>query len=123
MRIELRKNLLLEDPEVRIREYCEIEEYRGYDDKHSINDIISNEDIWSANDLYAMIDRYDNTESSRLLHHAEKIKETLAKVPNKDIFAVSNDEWLEVKNNIKTLLTDFLSIRGIGLAKATKILH
>jgi len=121
--IKLRENVVLEDPESRIREYCEIEEYRGYDDKHSINNVISKEDILSANNLYAMIDRYDNTESSRLLNHSERIKENLAKVPNKDIFAVSCEEWREVKSNIKALLTDFLSIKGIGLAKATKILH
>lgn len=43
--IKLRDDIVFEDPESRIREYCEIEEYRGYDDRHNTNAVISQEDI------------------------------------------------------------------------------
>jgi len=121
--IRLRDDIAFEDPESRIREYCAIEIYRGYDDRHSVDDIVSARDIESANNLYAMIDRYDSTESRRLLSHSDKIRETLAGVPNKDIFAMSLNEWAAVREKIKALLAELLSIKGIGLAKATKILH
>jgi len=65
--IKLRKDTVFEDPQERICEYCSIEIYHGYDDKHSINNVLTKEDIDAANNLYAMIDRYDNTESARLL--------------------------------------------------------
>lgn len=70
-----------------------------------------------------MIDRYGNNESKRLLSRSERISKSLSKVPNKDIFATSQKEWSEVEKNIKALLAELLSVSGIGLAKATKILH
>lgn len=121
--IRLRDDIAFEDPESRIREYCEIEEYQGYDDRHNINNLISQEDIDAANNLYAMIDRYDKTESRRLLSRSERIRETLSKVPNKNIDDLSQKEWIAVKNDVHALLKEFLLVRGIGLAKATKILH
>ena len=121
--IKLRDDIVFEDPDSRIREYCAIEIYRGYDDRHNIDDIVSPRDIESANNLYAMIDRYDNTESRRLLSHSNGIRETLAEVPNKDIFAMSPKEWTSAREKIKALLAEFLSVKGIGPAKATKILH
>jgi hypothetical protein len=121
--IRLRDDVVFEDPDSRIREYCTIEIYRGYDDRHNIDDIVSPRDIESANNLYAMIDRYDNTESRRLLSHSNRISETLAEVPNKDIFAMSLKEWTAAREKIKASLGEFLSVKGIGLAKATKTLH
>jgi hypothetical protein len=121
--IRLRDDIVFEDPDSRIREYCAIEIYRGYDDRHNIDDIVSPRDIESANNLYAMINRYDNTESRRLLSHSNRIRETLAEVPNKDIFAMSLKEWTAAREKIKASLGEFLSVKGIGLAKATKILH
>ncbi len=41
------------NPEDRIREYCEIEIYQGYDDKHSITNKITRSDVDAANKLYA----------------------------------------------------------------------
>jgi hypothetical protein len=64
--IKLRDDVVFEDPQSRIREYCAIEIYHDYDDKHTINNDITQRDIDSANRLYAMIDRYDNEESKRL---------------------------------------------------------
>jgi len=121
--IKLRKDVVFEDPEQRIREYCSVEIYHGYDDKHSTNDFLSKEDIDTANKLDAMIDRYDNNESTRLLSHSDRIANTLSKIPNKDLFTIPHDEWVEVRKKIERLLAEFLSVKGIGLAKATKILH
>jgi len=121
--IRLRDDIVFENPDSRIREYCAIEIYRGYDDRHNIDDIVSSRGIESANNLYAMIDRYDNTESRRLLSQSNRIRETLAEVPNKDIFALPPREWTAAREKIKALLAEFLSVKGIGLAKATKILH
>lgn len=39
--IKLRDDIVFEDPQSRIREYCEIEIYRGYDDKRSVNNNIN----------------------------------------------------------------------------------
>jgi hypothetical protein len=121
--IKLRDDIVFEDPQSRVREYCEIEVYSGYDDRHSINDQISKEDINAANNLYAMIDRYDSSESKRLLNRSRIISNLLSTIPNKDIFDVSNEKWLDLREEIRKLLAEILSVQGIGLAKATKILH
>lgn len=121
--IRLRDDVVFNDPQSRIREYCEIEVYRGYDDKHSVNNNISKKDVEAANNLYAMIDRYDKHESKRLLVQSWNISKILSSIPNTDIFAIPDNEWLSLKSKIKKLLVELLSIRGIGLAKATKILH
>ena len=121
--IKVRDDVVFQDPQTRIREYCRIEIYQGYDDKHAINNILSKEDIEAANNLYAMIDRYDNTESKRLLNHSDAIAHFLLSIPNREIYIISNEEWSTIRKNISRLLAEFLSLRGFGLAKATKILH
>jgi len=121
--IKLREDIVFVDPESRIREYCEIEIYKGYDDKHSVNDRITEKDIDAANKLYAMIDRYDGEESRRLLSHAGTVQACLSSIPNVDLHDISDEEWMDLKIKIRKLFNEFLSIRGIGLAKATKILH
>lgn len=121
--IKLRDDVLFEDPESRIREYCRIEIYSGYDDKHSVNNDISQEDIQNANNLYAMIDRYDKTESRRLLNNSERISKLLSEIPDIELLDVSDEEWPKIKNRISDLFHEFLSLKGVGLAKTTKILH
>jgi len=121
--IKLRDDVGLEDPESRIREYCRVEIYSGYDDKHSVNNDISQEDIQNANNLYAMIDRFDNTESIRLLNNSERISKLLSEIPDLEISDISNKDWPEIKNRVGDLFREFLSLRGYGLAKTTKILH
>ncbi len=69
MGIRLRDDVFFSNPESRIWEYCEIEVYAGYDDQHSGNNVITKADIVAANTLYAMIDRYNKTESRRILDH------------------------------------------------------
>jgi len=121
--IKLRDDIVFRDPESRIREYCAVEIYHGYDDKHNVSDNISQGDITAANELAAMIDRYDKTESSRLLSHDRSISNLLSPIPNTDLFAFSDEEWVKLKSNIRKLLAEFLTIKGIALAKATKMLH
>jgi len=121
--IKLRDDVIFKDPQSRIREYCEIEVCQGYDDRHSINHKLTQQDINAANELNAMIDRYDNSESKRLLSVSKNISSLLSSIPNTDIYSISNKEWLRLRSKIGKLLTEFLSIKGIGLAKTTKILH
>jgi hypothetical protein len=121
--IQIRKGIIFENPELRIREYCEIEIYRGYDDKHSVNNIVTEEDIKNANRLYAMINRYNRNESSNLLRNTKRIENVLKEVPEKELFSFATEEWSLMKATIEALLTEFLTVDGIGLAKATKILH
>jgi len=120
--IKLLDDIVFEDPQSRIREYCEIEICQGYDDKHGIDDNITRGDIDAANELYAMIDVYDKSESKRLLSNSN-LSILLSSIPNIDIYAVSSKEWVGLRSKIEKLLVEFLSIKGIGLAKATKILH
>ena len=54
--IKLRDDVIFEDPQSRVRQYCEIEIYQGYDDKHSINNNLTRKNIDAANELYAIID-------------------------------------------------------------------
>ena len=63
MVIRLRDDVVFSDPESRLREYCEIEVYTGFDDRHSINNRITLADISSANSLYAMIGSARETNS------------------------------------------------------------
>ncbi len=108
--------------EERIREYCEIEIYRGYDDCHSINDTITIHDINVANKLYASIDRYDPLESQRILR-CVSISPILRRIEDADLGNLSSAKWSSMKERIRPLLSEFLSIQGVGLAKAMKILH
>jgi hypothetical protein len=121
--IIIRDGLIFEDPEARIREYCEIEVYYGYDDRHSVNDTISMQDIEAANNLYAMIDRYDKGESRRLLGKSKEIANTLTSLPNRPIYDYDEEEWRKIRSSIRNLFTTFMGVHGIGLAKTTKILH
>ena len=107
------------NPEDRIREYCEIEIYQGYDDKHSITNKITRSDVDAANKLYAMIDRYDKDESKRILEYSPDLES----IPNLDLENISDPEWKILKNKIKQIFYKFISIKGIGLAKAAKLLH
>lgn len=123
MGIRLRDDVYFDKPESRIREYCEIEIYQGYDDQHTVDDLITQHDIDSANNLYAMINRYDPREGARILDQAPKIATLLGKISNEAIYLYEDNDWEETKPKIKALLASMESIHGVGLAKATKILH
>ena len=123
MGIRLRDDVFFSNPESRIREYCEIEVYQGYDDKHSVNNTISKFDVESANKLYALIDRYDQTESRRILDQNNTLSPLIAEIPTIPIYEYSDEEWSSLRPKLESLLRKFTSIHGIGIAKATKILH
>ncbi|MHA1169593.1 MAG: DUF6308 family protein, partial [Candidatus Hodarchaeales archaeon] len=123
MGIRLRDDVYFDDPEPRIREYCDIEVYQGYDDQHTVDDLITQRDIDSANNLYAMINRYDPKEGARILDQAPKIATMLGKISNEAIYLYEDKDWENAKPKIKALLASMASIHGVGLAKATKILH
>ncbi|MDV3243718.1 MAG: DUF6308 family protein [Nitrososphaerales archaeon] len=120
--VHLSNGTTFDNAEARIREYCDIEVYRGYDDRHTIDDRITMDDVESANRLFAMIDRYDSTESSRIVGAAQ-LESALTEVPDADLACLDHATWLELEPKVRALLDQFLSIRGVGLAKATKILH
>jgi hypothetical protein len=111
--------------EERLREYCEIEVYSdrnyvgGYDDRHNVTDSISKEDIEAANNLYAMIHQLD---SRRILGNPQ-IPSLLAAVSDSELGDIADEEWEKVKALVLPLLSAFISIPNVKLAKAMKILH
>jgi len=122
LEIKLLNGVVFKDPELRIREYCEIEIYEGYDDQHNISDNITKSDINAANNLFATIDRYDKEESSRIIQH-KVIADKLHAIPNAELHSLDKDDWIGITLKIYDLLNAFLSLKGIGLGKAFKILH
>lgn len=117
--IILSNGTVFPNPEERIREYCLVEVYAGYDDKHSITNQITREDIEAANRLYA---RYDRAESLRVVRNPS-LGHILRKIEDKDMASISSTEWERLRDELERLLAEFLSTKGRGLAKATKILH
>lgn len=79
-------------------------------------------DIFAANKLYASIDRYDKLESSRILG-AAGLGQALAAVPDREISEMDEQSWIELAPFVRTLLFRFTALKGVGIAKATKILH
>ena len=123
MGIRLRDDVFINDPVSRIREYCEIEVYEGYDDRLTENNVIMQADIDSANNLYAMIDKYDRTESRRILEQSVRLSGLLTEIPFEAIYLYDDEEWSALKSKIEALLGKMLSIRGVGVDKSMKILH
>ena len=118
----LSNGFTINNPEARIREYCAIEIYKGYDDRHSIDDSVTIRDIEAANKLYALINRYDPLQSSKILGNAQ-LTPLLHNLPNESLGDLSATEWDEIKGKIRPLLSEFMSINGVGLARSVKILH
>ena len=88
-----------------------------------MNNDITKADLDAANNLYAMIDRYDKTESRRILDQSVKLSPFLAKIQNTPIYEYNENEWSRLKSQIEIVLEKIVSIYGVGIAKATKILH
>ena len=112
-------------PEERIREYCDVEVYRdrnyrgGYDDHTNISDAITKEDIEAANNLYA---RMSTLDSRRILGSAD-IKRLLPIVRDTELGAMTAEQWDGAKVTLSRLLSAFISIQNVELAKATKVLY
>lgn len=122
MKICLNNGTVLDNPEERIREYCDIEIYQGYDDFHNVTDEISWEDIRAADRLYANIMRFWSSAAEGMVESL-KIPVVLRKIENIDLGDIRDSQWPDTKSRLRELLQTFLSIRGVGLAVATKVLH
>ncbi|HYC11221.1 MAG TPA: DUF6308 family protein [Nitrososphaerales archaeon] len=109
----------------RIREYCEVEVYKdrnytgGYDDRHNITDSITAEDLESANNLYAEIRRAD---FQRIINNPE-IPLKLSVIKDLEIGNLTDEQWRNIRGDILSLVAVFVSVRGVDLAKTTKVLH
>lgn len=112
----------IQDPFGRVKEYCRVEIYRGYDDQHSIDNKITLNDVQAANRIFAGIDRYDKSLSTKILSN-ENLPIRLANLENKDMLEAHDQEWLTSRERVRELLNEFHSINGVGLAISTKILH
>jgi len=125
LRVVLANGVEFNRPEERIREYCDVEVYRdrnyrgGYDDRTSVTDTITKEDLEAANNLHAMISTQD---VRRILGNAE-IKHLLPAVRDAELGALTDEEWDGVKAHLRQLLSAFLSVQNVNLAKATTTLH
>ena len=113
-------------PEERIREYCDVDVYRdvryigGYDDRHSVTDVVTYEDIEAANNLCAHI---SGLERDRIIHN-QGLQSHLSAIPDWDLGEVQDGSELEgVEAAVSSLLAELLSMSGISLAKATKLVH
>lgn len=122
MKICFSNVFVLNNPEERIREYCNIEIYRGYDDCHNITNKISWKDIQVADRLYANIVRFWRSAAEEMVRSTE-IPVLLRRIENSDLGDILDSEWLKVESRFRELLQAFLNIRGVGLAVATKVLH
>ena len=125
MTVLLSNGTRFERPEERIREYCEVEVYRdrnyagGYDDRHNVNDSIAREDLESANNLYAGIRRID----FRKILVDPEIPQRLSALRDEKLEATTDEEWGSTRELIRPLVSAFLSMHAIDLAKTMKILH
>ncbi|MCD6485488.1 MAG: hypothetical protein J7L47_10315 [Candidatus Odinarchaeota archaeon] len=103
LKICLSNGEVIEDPEERVREYCEVEIYWGYDDCHNVTDEITWGDIEAANRLFAKINPF---EAEQLINPRE-IPVILSKIDNVDLAGISDSEWLGVKSCLRELLKAF----------------
>lgn len=117
--IKLSNGTVISNLEERIREYCRVEIYHKYDDCHDVNNIITLKNIDAANKLYARISK---TVAERVIQ-SESIRNTLAVIDNKEMGEINKENWKDYKEKLYHLLLSFCSIKGVGIAVATKILH
>lgn len=123
--VTLSNGTKFERAEERIREYCEVEVYRdrnyagGYDDRCNVTDSITRDDLESANNLYSGIRRID---FQRIVGNPE-IPQRLSAIGDKDLGATTDEEWGSIKELIRPLVSAFISIRGVDVAKTMRILH
>lgn len=119
MEVHFSKGITIKNPEARVREYCKIEIYQGYDNCHNMTNNIIPKDIEAANRLFARITPL----AAKGLISSDVIPLILEKIQNVDLDEVSDNSWIENKLTMKELLRACLQIPGVGLAVATKVLH
>jgi len=122
MKITFCNGHVFEDPETRIRKYCDIEIYKGYDDQHNITNKIEWSDINAADNLYANIMRFRASAAEQLIC-SDKIPSLLSKIENIDLCELEGQEWRQIRRKIYSLIRECMGIHGVGIAIATKILH
>lgn len=122
MKISFSNGYSIEDPEARIRKYCSIDVYHGYDDRHNINDRIEWQDIAAADNLYANIMRFWAPAADKLVC-SDRIPKLLNEIDNIELGTLQGEEWRSMRRKIFRLLQEFMGIRGVGMAISTKILH
>jgi hypothetical protein len=114
--------LLFHHPEQRIREYCELEVYQGYDNFHSIDNTITKRDIEATRRIFSMIDQHGHSESTAILNSLKSVP-ALSMIPDLELGEIKHSEWQILKRNITSLLDAFHEIKYVGLAKTRKSLH
>jgi hypothetical protein len=125
LQITLASGAVFDDPESRIREYCEIEVYRdrnyrgGYDDHLNVTDSVTAEDVEAANNLRAGLSSLDRGR----ITHSREIPEKLARINDVDLGGLTDGEWADVKAKVREVLSAFLSIPNVKLPATFKILH
>lgn len=122
LKIHFANGWTIENPEERIREYTEVEVYKGYDDAHSVNNELSSADIYAADKLYAQIMRFRKQTAEQIIR-SQAIREQLRRVENAEFGAIGESEWTYVRDSVRELLSASLRTKGVGLAVATKLLH
>jgi hypothetical protein len=114
--------LLFPLPEDRIREYCRLEVYHGYDDFHSVDSVVSRKDIEATKRIFSMIDQHEHSESISILN-SSAIAPALSRVPDEELGTIPNEDWYKIKESVGSLFDVFHNIAYVGLAKTAKILH
>jgi len=109
----------ISNPEERIRLYCQLEIYRGYDDCHDINNVISEKNIKTANKLFARISK----DTSEKLVKSLELRQALSSVKDEELGELTDSKWEKVQIEMFKLLEKAHSIDGVRLAVATKVLH
>lgn len=122
LEIDFENGRSIDNSEERIREYCSVEIYGGYDNRHNINNEITLEDIKAADKIYAFIMRYDKSLPEKIINSSE-IPSALREVKNQNLGGITESEWQKTKTRLRELLKSFLKTRGVGLARAAKVLH
>ena len=119
VQIKLPNGSIISNPEERIRDYCKVEIYSGYDDCHDVNKSITKLNIRSANRLFARI----SSKVAESIMQSSENRNYLSEIENKELGEISEDEWKEIKEKLFNLFVSSCSIKGVGIAVATKILH
>lgn len=116
MELTLINGKILSSLEERVREYCNVEIYDGYDNCHSVNNKISPKDIKAANFIGGRISKIEAEE----IVNSANIQRILSLIDNAEIYTPFESG---LKKNLLDLYYSFCSIKGVGIAKTTKILH
>jgi len=119
--IEVRfgNGLTIRNAEAKIRGYCRVEVYWGYDDRCRVDDRIALEDIEAANNLFAGI----RPGAALAILKSSEIPAGLAALPDEELDEIPPERWEQSQWDLARLLWAFCSLRWVDLAVATRVLH